>query len=130
MEGTYPISLGKEEVGQVYVERQGLYYHFQCCCQLQSEIICKVTAFCAGEHINLGILVPSGQNYILTRRLPVKLFGSDTPEFWIIPKKPQTQEIYVDIYPEEPFRYIAKLETAYLDRRRGKPGIRFQTDEA
>ena len=67
--------------------------------------------------------MPAGEDYILTKKLPIKLF-SGVPEFWITPKLPQPKEIYVDIYPEEPFRYITKLEKAYLDKRRGRAGIR------
>ena len=129
MEGTYPICLGNEEVGQAYVERQGLYYHFRCRCQVQSGIICKVTVSCSGEHMNLGTLMPSGKGYVLTKNIPVSQFRSGIPAFWILPKRPQTQEVYVDIYPEEPFRYISKLENAYLDRRRGRTGIRIQANE-
>ena len=128
MEGTYPIWLGKEEVGLVIVERQGLYYRFQCRCRIHSEVMCRVTVSCGGHHENLGILVPMGENYILSRMLPVKQFRPGSPEFWITPKQPQVREIDVDIYPEEPFRYIAKLEKAYLDKRRGKNSIRIAVD--
>lgn len=128
MEGTYPVCLGKEEVGQASVERQGLYYHFRCRCQVQSEIIYKVVVCCDGVHTSLGILVPAGKEYILAKRLPVRQFHFGRPEFWILPKRPQNKEIYVDVYPEEPFQYITKLEKAYLDKRRDRTGIRIQID--
>lgn len=124
MEGTYAVWLGKEAVGQVTVERQGLYYCFHCRCQLRSEVMCRVTVSCGGRNESLGILVPMGKDYVLTKKLPIKQFRSGIPDFWITPKQPQRQGFYVDIYPEEPFRYIAKLEKAYLDRSRGRPGIR------
>ena len=128
MEGTYPIYLGKEKVGQVSVERQGLYYCFRCRCRLHSEVMCRVTVSCGGGHDNLGILVPVGKEYVLCKKLPAKQLRPGIPEFWITVKHPQRQEIYVDIYPEEPFQYIAKLERAYLDKRRGKSGIRIAVE--
>ena len=128
MEGSYTVWLGKEPVGQATVERQGLYYWFRCRCQLYSEVMCRVTVSCGSNHESLGILVPAGKDYVLTKKLPVKLF-SGTPEFWITPKQPQRQEFYVDIYPEEPFRYIAKLEKAYLDRRQGVLRLRIEERE-
>ena len=128
MEGTYTICLGKEEVGQVSVERQGLYYYFRCRCRLHSEIMCRVTVSCGGCHENLGILVPAGKEYVLSKKLPVKQFRPGNPEFWITAKQPQMREIYIDIYTEEPFRYITKLEKAYLDRRREKTGIRIEVE--
>lgn len=124
MEGTYNVWLGNESVGQVSVERQGLYYCFCCRCQLHSEVMCRVTVSCGGSNESLGILVPVGRNYVLSKKIPIKKFNQGIPEFWIMPKHPQMQEIYIDIYPEEPFGYISKLEKAYLDRRRGSPGIR------
>lgn len=129
MEGNYTVWLGREAVGQAIVERQGLYYWFRCRCQLNSEVICRVTVSCGGSHESLGILIPAGKEYVLTKRLPVKLF-SGIPEFWITPKQPQKSGFYVDIYPEEPFRYIAKLESAYLDKRQGGMGIRIEEMEA
>ena len=119
MVGNYTVWLGKEPVGQVTVEQQGLYYCFHCQCQLHSEVMYKVNVACGGNHASLGILVPSGKDYQLTKRLPVKQFPSDKPEFWITPKLSQKQTISLDIYPEEPFRYITRLEKAYLERNRG-----------
>ena len=126
MVGTYAVWHGKEKVGQVVVEQQGLYYHFFCQCQLHSGVICRVIASCGGKHESLGILAPTGKTYILTKKLAVKQFASGVPEFWIAPKLPEMEDFYIDIYPEEPFRYIAKLEKAYLDKRRGKSVIRIE----
>lgn len=123
MLGTYAVWLGKEKVGQATVERQGLYYCFYCQCQLHSEVMCRVTVSCGGKHESLGILAPAGKQYILTKKLPVKQFGIGIPEFWITPKQPQMEGFCVDIYPEEPFQYIAKLEKAYLEQRNGKSVI-------
>ena len=126
MEGTYTVWMGKEPVGQATVERQGLYYCFRCRCQLLSEVMCRVTVSCGGINESLGILVPAGKDYCLTKRIPIKSLPLETPEFWIAPKLPQRKEIFVDIYPEEPFRYIRKLENAYLDRQRGSNVIRIE----
>ena len=123
MEGSYGIFLGNEEVGVAQVERQGLYYCFTCRCKLHSEVICKVTVSCGGHHENLGVLVPMGEDYGLTKKLPVKSLGLGIPEFWITPKHTAVEGVYVDIYPEEPFRYIARLEKAYLEMRRERLGI-------
>lgn len=123
MDGVYHIWLGKETVGQAAVSRQGLYYCFDCRCRLHSKVMCKVTVSCGGHHENLGILAPCGKDYALNRRIPVKQFPAGTPEFWITPKQTGQHEIRVDVYPEEPFRYIAKLEKAYLDRSAGGSGI-------
>lgn len=125
MECVYPIWLGSEKVGKVTVEPMGLYLHFSCRCQLRSEVMCRVMVSCTGFNESLGILMPAGDDYILTKKLPIKHFQTGIPEFWITSKKLQMREIYIDIYPEEPFHYITKLENAYLDKRRDRPGVRF-----
>lgn len=124
MEGMHTIWLSKEPVGHVTVERIGLYYGFHCKCQLHSKVICRVMISCGGKSISLGILVPVGKEYQLSRKFPVKEFAVGEPEFWITPKHPTKPEaLTVDIYPEEPFQYITKLETAYLSTRQGKTMI-------
>jgi hypothetical protein len=128
MDGIYTVWLGNENVGQAVVERFGLYYRFQCRCKLQSNVISRVTVSCAGTNESLGILVPSGREYILTKSLPAKKFPGGQPEFRLQPKSPQIHELEIDIYPEEPFRYIAKLENAYLERRRDKSVIHIESD--
>ena len=128
MDGIYSVWLGNESVGQAVVERCGLYYRFRCRCKLRSNVICRVVVSCAGTNENLGILVPSGKEYILSKSLPVKSFPVGKPEFRLQPKSPQTHKLEIDIYPEEPFRYIAKLEKAYLDSRRNKLVINIDSD--
>lgn len=123
MEGTYTIWLSQTAAGTVTIERHGLYYWFYCQCQLTSEVICRVMVSCGGKVENLGILVPAGNQYSLTKKLPIKEFATGIPEFWITPRHLAQQEIVVDIYPEEPFRYITKLENAYLQNKQGKSVI-------
>ena len=89
-----------------------------------------MTVSCGNISESLGVLVPAEGEYCLTKKIPIKNLPSGTPEFWITPKLPRRKEIFVDIYPEEPFRYIAKLERAYLEKRRGSLGIRIQECEA
>ena len=126
MVGTYSVCLGRETVGQVIVERKGLYYRFCCRCKLHSNVMCRVSVICGSVRENLGILSPLGSDYVLTKEVPVKRFREGIPEFLITPKQPQSHELCIDIYPEEPFQYIAKLEKAYLDRREGRMVIRLK----
>lgn len=128
MDGIYTVWLGNKNVGQAVVERCGLYYRFQCSCRLRSNVMCRVEITCAGTHENLGILVPSGNDYVLTKSLPAKKFKDGQPKFSLQPKSPTMHQVKIDIYPEEPFAYIAKLEKAYLDRSRGKQTICLECD--
>ena len=123
MDGIYDVFQGNDQVGTVQMERQGLYYAFTCRCHLYSEVICKVTVSCGEQEASLGVLIPMGSAYGLTKRIPVKSLGKGTPKFRITPMYTAPEGIHVDIYPEEPFRYIARLEKAYLEKKRERLGI-------
>ena len=122
----YEICMGKERVGQARVRQEGLYYCFQCRCELESGMICRVVVSCGGHHENLGILVPEGRWYQLTKRMPIKCIGNGRLEFQVVPRCSKRQETFLCVYPEEPFRYIRKLQEAYLERRDGQLGIVLQ----
>ena len=122
----YEICLGKETVGRAYVSREGLYYCFRCSCELRSEIISRVTVSCGGHHENLGILVPVGNRYELNKRIPIKRLGKGKFQFQISPKHQKIHEKFISVYPEEPFRYIQRLQNACLHRRDGLVGVIIQ----
>ena len=119
----YKIYMGKEQVGQAWVYKEGLYYTFRCRCELESDIICRVLVSCGDHQVNLGVLVPEGKWYMLTKRIPIKLLGVGLFEFRILPRCQKHQDTFLCVYPEEPFRYIRQLQSAYLERRAGELGI-------
>ena len=128
MEGSYPIYLGAEELGQAQVKRQGLYYHFYCECELSGEVIYRVTVSCNGKSESLGIPAPEGTKFTLNSRLPVSKLGQGEPKFQLLPRHPDTDERFVPLSPEEPFTYLQQLKDAYLLRRNGRLGIGFRVN--
>lgn len=123
MDGEYDIFMGREAVGTATVERQGLYYRFQCRCRLSGDILCRVTVECDGHHENLGILVPMGDSFGLTTKLAVKKIGKGVLKFRIIPKHPSGKGQFIQVYPEEPFAYLSRLKNAFLEVRNGQAGV-------
>ena len=122
MEGTYPLYFGGNAIGQVRLQKEGLYYRFCCRCRLTGDAVCRVMVNWGEQRENLGILVPSGDGFLLETRIPVKRFGKGKPEFSVTPSRPPTGEKFVPISPEEPFSYIARLKNAFLDVRDGEVG--------
>lgn len=122
MEGFYPLRFGGTAVGQVRMEKDGLYYRFLCRCRLSGDVICRVMVNWGDQRENLGILVPSGDGFALETRVPVKRFGKGKPEFSVTPSRPPTGEKFLPISPEEPFSYIARLKDAFLEVREGQVG--------
>ena len=124
MEGNYEVSFGRQVVGNVLVERLGLYYRFHCRCKLTGDVICRLQVVCGDRQENLGILVPVGEGFGMDTKLPIKKLGEGTMRFFLLPKhEAATEAKFVPIYPEEPFGYITRLKTLYLERQNGQIGI-------
>lgn len=123
MDGTYEIMLGGEPVGQAVVCRQGLYYRFSCRCDLSGEVIYRITVTCGGKSESLGIPVPRDGEFHLDTKLAASRLGQGEPRFAAVPRRPELSGMFVPISPEEPFRYLHRLENAFLARKDGQPGI-------
>ena len=123
MEGNYGILMGGKEIGTVKVTRQGLYYGFDCRCDLSGEVICRLTVTCGTKTHNLGIPVPEGGAFKLRTRLPVKQLGEGQPQFQAQPNHRSVEGQFVPISPEEPFGYLSRLQDAFLEFRDGVPGV-------
>lgn len=123
MVGTYEVRMGDRSVGTVTVEKEGLYYRFSCRCVLSGEVMCRLWLHCSGKDTDLGLCVPMGDGFGTDKRLPVKQCGEGMPVFLLRPKETELRGNFVPLSPEEPFRYIHRLQDAFLERRREQLGI-------
>ena len=123
MDGTYEIKLGGESVGQAVVRREGHYYRFSCRCDLSGEVIYRITVTCGGKSESLGIPVPKDGQFHLDTKLAASRLGEGEPKFAAVPRRPDLGGMFVPISPEEPFRYLHRLENAFLARKDGQLGI-------
>ena len=126
MVGTYEIMLGSSPVGQVTVERQGLYYRFSCRCDLKEKGMYRLVASCNEKQEDLGTLIPKDGAFGLEKRVPVKRLGEGKAEFLLMGKDCARREKFIPVYPEEPFSYMSRLKDAYLARREGQLGLMFR----
>ena len=123
MVGTYDIYLGKEIIGQAQVKRQGLYYHFSCRCAISGEVIYRVSVSCNDHHENLGILIPSGDEFALETKLAVRRLGEGIFRFRALPKHQNCDRVFVPVYPDEPFVHLTRLQNAFLSVRDDQVGV-------
>ena len=123
MEGTYPVLHGDQPVGKVQVTRRGLYYHFSCSLRLTEPCVYRLEFSCAETVENLGVPVPEGDCFVLSKRIPVSRLGEGKPVFRVVPKNESLQGRFVPISPEEPFAYLDRLKNAYLSRQSQRTGI-------
>ncbi len=128
MDGYYDVCLGTQPVGQVVVKKAGLYYEFDCQCQLSGEIIFRLTVTCGGKTEALGIPVPQNGAFVLKTRIPAKRLGQGNPVFQLVPRHSPLPADFVPLRPEEPFRYLTRLQDAFLIKTAQGLGIGFREE--
>ena len=119
----YDILLGGQPVGKAAVQRKGLYYEFDCRCDFTGEVMYRLWVRCGEHSENLGIPVPEDGKFRLTARIPVKRLGDGRLEFSAVPKHADLTGKFIPLSPEEPFRYLCRLQEAVLQVRDGKVGV-------
>ena len=103
--------------------RQGLYDQFFCRCKLSGEIVHRLVLKMGNQTENLGILVPNGAFFELTKKLPVSRVGKGPFRICAVPRHTQLDERFIPLIPDEPFSYLHRLNGAYLAWRDGQIGV-------
>ncbi len=122
MNQEYDVFMGSKAVGSARLEKQGLYWKIRCSCLLSGEVTHKVLVRSGEQEIDLGILVPEGERFVLTTRVAMKHLPQE-PTFSVKPRRPKPQTVFQPIVPDEPFGYIEELSQAYLETKGNQVGI-------
>ena len=128
METCYEVRFGNEAVGKVQMMPEGLYVRIICRCVVPGPEIYRLFVQQGDTRQNLGVLIPEGDGLVLNKRIPVKRFGSGVPAFVVSSGRGTQTGEFVPICPEEPFLYIHRLKSSFLESEHGKVGIRVKKD--
>ena len=123
MDGKYEVLRSGRAVGSVEMTREGLYFRITCRCHLPEREMMRLWMDCGGREIDLGLCVPMGEGFGTEKRIPVSRCGPGKPRFSLRHKDDLLRGNFIPLSPEEPFRYLHRLEKAYLEKRNGKVGI-------
>ena len=123
MDGKYEVFLHGKAVGGAEVSREGLYLRIACRCHLPGGEMLRLWMDCGGKEVDLGLCVPMGEGFGTDKRIPASRCGPGKPRFTLSAKDDLLRGHFVPLSPEEPFRYLHRLENAYLERRNGRVGI-------
>ncbi len=123
MEGEYPVYYDGNTIGKVQLIRQGLYYRVICRCRAPMEPVLRLYAVLGNKRENMGVILPAEEGASLDRKIPAKRFGEGTVQFMLSQGLGNHPGRFIPISPEEPFAYIERLKTAFLECRQGKIGI-------
>lgn len=110
----YDVTFEGQNVGNVTLEKEGLYYRIRCRCRVQDNEIHRL--YVKGEKI--GVLIPENGDLVLDTKVAAKRlkegcgFSLD-----------ETNKTFIPIHPGEAFGHLGKLRLAKLAFREGEPGI-------
>ena len=119
----YEVFQEGKAVGTVEVFREGLYCHFSCRCRPVGEEMRRLWMICGEKETDLGLCVPMDGGFGTEKRIPVRQCGTGMPEFVLRHKDDTLRGKFIPLSPEEPFQYLHRLETAFLERRGTRLGI-------
>lgn len=122
----YPVMLDSKEIGIMEVEKKGLYYCFSCKCSLPGDGIYTIVASCGEQMQSLGVCVPVGSFFGLTKKIPLKNFSGSAMSFAAVAKDTTNNTIFVPLCCSEPFEYIRDLERAYFKKDSIQSGVRIR----
>ncbi len=119
----FDIYLGKQSIGKATVTRQGMYGCIVCKCHISGQVPYRVELKAGEKFQDLGLLVPENGWFTLTKRVPIRFLEGAELKFDALPARGELNGKFVPISAEEPFRYLSRLENAYLARRGKLQGI-------
>lgn len=109
-------------IGKVTVEKEGLYYNFNCVCDLPVKEIFRIHAVTPFERINLGVCIPEKGCLRVMSRVPVSRIGDNLPKFCAVPKNEETSDFY-ELIPNQPFENLNCLRECSYVSVNGRRGI-------
>ncbi|MGM9590215.1 MAG: hypothetical protein ACI3V0_08610 [Faecousia sp.] len=127
MNEVYEVYYGGASAGKIQLLRQGLYVRLICRCQLPTQEVCRLFVDIGDRRESLGVVVPEGDGFILDKKIPAKRLGEGRLRFLLSAGRGEKRGSYDPICPEEPYWYIHRLKTAFLQSEHGKAGFRTKT---
>lgn len=123
LEGKYDVLLNEKVIGTADVHKEGLYYVFQCLCNLPDKEMYQIRLSCDGQEFSLGTCVPILGKFGIKTRVPIKKFNKGTPIFSAVTKRVEQNNWFIPVDKEVPFLYLAQLDSAYFDVQGGIAGV-------
>lgn len=120
---TFEIIHNQQVVGKATVTVEGLYYQISCCCKMPDKSIYRIYARTDKETKDLGVCIPSGDSFVLAKKIPIKQICIENSSFQICEMNSQHDSQAVPVYNDKPFLYIDKLERARFEVRNDQPYI-------
>ena len=124
LEGNWTVTYEGRAVGKCRIQKNGLYYHFNCRCELVSHQVCRLQVSCAGKRTDIGVLIPSDNCILLEKRIAAKHFQVGQPELTLmVSGEIGIEECFIPVREDVPMPCLQLLQKARFAVRDGVPGI-------
>ena len=127
MQKCFPITYNGEPTGTMNVTREGLYYRFQGQCTFSKNVYYRIIAEYLGGTKDLGLCVPTGNSFMLQKKIAIKQIPQDNWSFYATDGNSTPH--FIGVKDDQPFIYLSSLEYALLSAENGGYGLRI-TDQS
>lgn len=115
MKQIYPVDFKGTNVGEIAICTFGLYYDIFCQCKLPEKKLFRLYARSDGVEIDLGILIPEQDEYVVRTKVPVKKLICTDINFYVGSVN-TARNMDLIVKPEETFVQLHNLEKLCLVR--------------
>ena len=122
----YPVSYRGATVGSAQLTAEGLYYCIHGKVRLPDGDIYRLFASNRNRCICLGICVPDGDLFVITKRIPIKQFANYSAfSFYIDTREEIRERRLYSVSPDKPFEKLKDLQAAHFEMQDGAGHIAF-----
>ena len=121
---TYVVTQNRRKVGIVTLLRMGLYYEITCQCKIADDEMVDLILEANEKTENLGIMIPVGGSLELRRKIPTKMIGKGSPEFFLQSRGGHPLD-FMEVSSDTPFNWLHRLDDCILAVRNGKIGAEY-----
>lgn len=126
MEPIYDVYFENVCVGQVQIQKEGLYYRLYCLANAPGESMYRLIAHGGRFSYDFGLCIPKENKIGILTRVPIKVFTENAVRFELKDYKEKQNSVFIPLNAEKSFSHLDRLENAYLEHRDGIPGICFR----
>jgi hypothetical protein len=124
----YSVAMNGQDIGTVSMVRKGLYVEIECACSYPQREFQRLYMVFDDKKLDLGILIPKGEEYVIRKKIPVKYLGNGSVSFRIEPAAGCKNEL-VELFPDKPFPYVHRVTEGIFARKGNRRYIYFQSSD-
>ncbi len=108
--GEYDVLYNSQKIGSANISENGLYYRIQASCCIAENEMSRMKILCGNEFLDLGLLIPEGDSFVLRKDLPRKHLTGGSIKFVVYSNADRITKFHANT----PVSYLHLLEDSKL----------------